>query len=113
MMVLSAADEDTADTNGSHALCRHPSSPNSIPQHKLFSSVKSSHHLAIHAGEHAASTKGCNKKDNSAFWSVQCSNGKSYQVSILANATGSTRVMDCKLVKAVANVSCFQKLDEQ
>src|SRR5215471_10576431 len=36
--------------------------------------------------------QGLDPKDNVAFWSVRCTNGKSYQVSIEANAKGSTRV---------------------
>jgi hypothetical protein len=43
-------------------------------------------------------------KDGSAFWSVACSNGRSYMVSIAADAGGSTKVLDC----AIAS-ECFKK----
>jgi len=56
---------------------------------------------------------GMDPKDNSAFWSVRCTNGKSYEISIEANATGSTKVVDCALMAAVAKINCFKKLDAQ
>jgi hypothetical protein len=52
-------------------------------------------------------------KDRSAYWSVACRDGKSYQVEIKADATGSTSVMDCSLLKAVAKVNCFQRFEDQ
>jgi hypothetical protein len=73
--------------------------------------------LGLAAGDGCRGTDsffmGMNSKDNSAYWSVRCTNGKSYQVSIDANATGSTSVMDCDLLKTVAKISCFAKLDQQ
>jgi hypothetical protein len=56
---------------------------------------------------------GLNPKDNEAYWSVRCTNGKSYEVAIMADATGHTSVMDCDLLKAVAKVSCFVNLNQQ
>lgn len=44
-----------------------------------------------------------------ATWSVRCSNGREVAISIQANATGSSRVIDCSVLKAVAGVPCFQK----
>jgi hypothetical protein len=52
-------------------------------------------------------------KETNAYWSVRCTNGRSYQVQIQPNATGSTSIMDCDVLKAVAKVSCFAKLDQQ
>jgi len=52
-------------------------------------------------------------KEANAYWSVRCTDGKSYQVQIQPNATGSTRVMDCALLKAVTKLSCFVKLDQR
>lgn len=43
-------------------------------------------------------------KDATAFWSVECSNGRSYMVSIAADATGSTKVLDCGIAG-----TCFVK----
>jgi hypothetical protein len=56
---------------------------------------------------------GINRRNIQAFWSVRCTNGKSYEVAIDGNATGSTSVMDCAVLKTVAKVSCFVKLDQQ
>jgi hypothetical protein len=56
---------------------------------------------------------GFNRRNIQALWSVRCTNGKSYEVGIEPNATGSTRVIDCGVLKTVARVSCFVKLDQQ
>jgi hypothetical protein len=56
---------------------------------------------------------GSDPKDNEAYWSVRCTNGKSYEVAIKANATGSTSIMDCAALKAVADVDCFVKLSDK
>jgi hypothetical protein len=55
---------------------------------------------------------GMNPRDNDAYWSVRCTNGKSYQIRIKADDGGSTSVLDCDVLK-LAKVSCFQKLDQQ
>jgi hypothetical protein len=55
---------------------------------------------------------GMDKKTN-AYWSVRCTTGKGYEIQIMPNATGTTRGMDCDVLKATANVSCFMKLDQQ
>jgi hypothetical protein len=59
----------------------------------------------------AAFFRGMNPKDNEAYWSVRCTNGKSYEVTIEANATGDTNVVNCSILKAVADADCFEKLD--
>jgi hypothetical protein len=48
-------------------------------------------------------------KDHTAFWSVGCANGRSYEVSIYADKKGSTKVLDCATLKAVAGTNCFEK----
>jgi hypothetical protein len=45
----------------------------------------------------------------SAFWSVQCSNEKAFNVMIYDDSSGSTRILDCKVLKAVAKMDCFKK----
>jgi hypothetical protein len=74
-------------------------------------------HIVTSSGDRCTGTKaffmGLNPKDNEAYWSVGCTNGKSYEVAIKANATGSTSVVDCAVMKTIAHVSCFQKLDQQ
>ena len=53
---------------------------------------------------------GTSPTDHSAFWSLGCKNGKNYLVQINADATGSTKVLDCSVYKAVAKMSCFTKI---
>lgn len=48
-----------------------------------------------------------------AMWSVGCTNGKSYEVKLAADAVGTTEVLDCSVLKAVAHVNCFVKLSDQ
>jgi hypothetical protein len=52
---------------------------------------------------------GTYSKDNSAFWSVGCTNGRKYAVQIFSDSVGSTKVLECEMLKMVAHVSCFQK----
>lgn len=49
-------------------------------------------------------------RQGTAIWSVACSNGKSYAVSISSNASGSTKVLDCAALKAIVKVDCFKKI---
>ncbi len=50
---------------------------------------------AFHMG---VGTKGASK--DVAFWSVRCSNGKSYAVQINPDAGGSSTVLDCGVLRA-------------
>ena len=52
--------------------------------------------------------QGFDKKD-AAFWSVACSNKKSYSIMMSNDATGSTKVLDCKILKTVTKVECFKR----
>jgi len=54
---------------------------------------------------------GSSPADRSAFWSVGCKNGSSYLVQIDADATGSTKVLECGVYKLVTKMSCFTKLE--
>ena len=45
----------------------------------------------------------------SAHWSVACVGGKSYEVRLNADATGSTDVVDCAVLRRV-KVNCFESL---
>ena len=50
-------------------------------------------------------------KDQIAFWSVGCTNGVSYMVSINPDAVGSTDVVECSFLRFVADVRCFVKFE--
>jgi hypothetical protein len=52
---------------------------------------------------------GVQSSTRAAFWSVRCSNGSSYGVEIEADSQGSTRILSCSVLKAVAGVDCFKK----
>lgn len=44
-----------------------------------------------------------------AFWNVACAGGANWSVMIYNNATGSTRILDCKVLKALNAGTCFTK----
>jgi hypothetical protein len=45
------------------------------------------------------------------FWNVACAGGESYVVVIKNDVPGSTRVMNCRRLRAVAGADCFKKLE--
>ncbi|MFQ5965807.1 MAG: hypothetical protein ACE5KZ_16160 [Candidatus Scalinduaceae bacterium] len=47
-------------------------------------------------------------KDNAAYWSVACSNDRSFSVQFKDDSEGSTRIVDCELLKMLG-VNCFEK----
>ena len=51
--------------------------------------------------------RGTDASDN-AYWSVQCKSPKAYQIQISPNASGSTKVLDCAVAKALG-INCFGK----
>jgi len=51
--------------------------------------------------------------DKTAFWNFRCSGGKEYQVSVNPDATGSTQIVDCDVLRAVAKIECFKRLEDQ
>jgi RNA polymerase subunit RPABC4/transcription elongation factor Spt4 len=50
-------------------------------------------------------------KYKGAYWNVACSNGMAYSVQIAADKGGSTKVLDCGLLKILTKVECFEKLN--
>jgi len=53
---------------------------------------------------------GLSPADNEALWSIQCSGGKAYEVSLAADSVGSSKVLDCETLRTLAKVNCFEKL---
>jgi hypothetical protein len=43
-----------------------------------------------------------------AIWNVACSNGKAYGITVQPDPTGSTKVLDCAVLKALGS-DCFKK----
>jgi hypothetical protein len=70
----------------------------------------------IQSGETCEVTRtffqGVNKADGSAFWNVACRNSGALSIMITADAGGSTRITDCSVIKAVANVECFKPFED-
>ena len=44
-----------------------------------------------------------------AFWNVACSNKKTIGVMMYDDRSGSTKIIECKILKAVGATPCFQK----
>ena len=48
-------------------------------------------------------------KDGAVFWSLQCKPGESFQLMLENNARGSSKLLNCKVVKALNAGECFRK----
>jgi hypothetical protein len=84
-----------------------------ITQANALARIVESSGDACSGGENAF-FMGQDPSDLSALWSVQCANNReSYQVEIKADPTGHTNVVECSLIKAVANIDCSMTLDSQ
>lgn len=44
-----------------------------------------------------------------AFWNIACAGGETWALMIYNNATGSTKILDCKVLKAMNGGTCFTK----
>ena len=55
---------------------------------------------------------GMARDTRNAFWSVRCTNGKSYEVMITPDASGSTKVLECDVLQLVTKIRCFEKLQD-
>ena len=83
-----------------------------------MSEVERSEALAVfvESGGHSCRTvartffQGQDAKGN-VFWDVECTGGESYVVVIKNDVLGSTRVMTCRRLRAVAGADCFKKLE--
>jgi hypothetical protein len=70
----------------------------------------------VESGGHSCRTvartffQGEDAKGN-VFWNVTCAGGESYVVVIKNDVPGSTRVMSCRRLRAVAGADCFKKLE--
>jgi predicted nucleic acid-binding Zn ribbon protein len=55
---------------------------------------------------------GLNRIDQNGYWSVGCTNGNKYMVAIAPDSVGSTKILDCSMLKLVAKMNCFHKLEK-
>ena len=44
-----------------------------------------------------------------SFWSLKCTNGENYLISIEGDQMGSSKVMNCATYEAITGLRCFQK----
>jgi len=66
----------------------------------------------------AASGKDCDQairsffqgfdKDKAPYWNVECSKGTEYNIQIIDDNLGSTRILECSVMKALG-IECFKK----
>lgn len=83
-----------------------------------MSEVERSEALAVfvESGGHTCRTvagtffQGEDAKGN-VFWNVACAGGESYVVVIKNDMSGSTRVMNCRRLRAATGADCFKKLE--
>ncbi len=48
-------------------------------------------------------------KEGNAFWNVACRDKKSYVIMIYNDSVGSTKILECSVLKVIAGVECFTK----
>ena len=52
-----------------------------------------------------------NDTNGKAYWNAQCSGGTAWAIQVDGDRTGSTRILDCKLLDALmGSATCFTKL---
>jgi hypothetical protein len=51
-------------------------------------------------------------KEDQAIWDVRCASGKAFAVMIEPDAVGSTKVLDCSVLKSLSAGECFKKFDK-
>jgi len=56
--------------------------------------------------------QGIDKSTGAAFWNVACKDTHSYAIMVNNDATGSTKVLSCAMLKAVNASECFKKFKE-
>ncbi|MDM0057818.1 hypothetical protein [Variovorax fucosicus] len=52
-----------------------------------------------------------NDRSGNAFWNIQCARGESFAVQINNDSRGSTRLLNCKVLKAVAGCHVSRNFD--
>lgn len=89
------------------------------PAHEQLSSMSEQQRQSVLAkflvksGERCSSVtktfyQGSDKKGN-AFWNAACAGGDAFVIQVNNDATGSTRILSCEVLKAVNGGTCFTK----
>lgn len=69
--------------------------------------------LLVRSGERCSSVsrtfyQGSDKRGN-AFWNAACTRGDSFVIQINNDASGTTRILSCSVLKDVGGGTCFTK----
>lgn len=51
-------------------------------------------------------------KNGDAFWDATCAGGKSWAIQVKNDSVGSTRILDCAVMKALHAGTCFSKFPD-
>jgi len=89
------------------------------PAHEQLSSMSEAQRQTVLAALLLNSGERCSKvtrtfyqgsdKNGNAFWNAACAKGGSFLIQINNDATGSTRILSCKVLEAVHGGRCFTK----
>lgn len=89
------------------------------PAHEQLSSMSEQQRQAVLAAFLVKSGERCSEvtrtfyqgsdKQGNAFWNASCAGGASFVIQVNNDATGSTRILSCKTLKAVNGGTCFTK----
>ena len=50
--------------------------------------------------------------DQEGYWTIGCSNGRSYEIRVKNDTEGTSEVVDCQLLKALGVDACFHTVEE-
>jgi hypothetical protein len=48
-------------------------------------------------------------RQNHAFWNLRCSNGRAYQIMFYPDRDGSSKLLDCSVLRKMNAGECFKK----
>jgi len=94
------------------------SSVHANPAHKHVSGLSDAERKAFFERFLKQSGENCNvtrafyqgsTKRGDAFWNVACKGKDGFSVMINNDARGSTKIMECRLMKTVGGTPCFKK----
>ena len=48
-------------------------------------------------------------KDGDLFWNLKCRGGSAWSVMIKNDSKGTTKILQCEIMKKIGNTDCFKK----
>jgi len=89
------------------------------PAHEMLSRMSEEQRCSalaaflVKSGERCSNVTGTfyqgSDKMGNAFWNAACEGGDSYVIQVNNDSSGSTRILSCKVMKAVGGGTCFTK----